>query len=250
LKKTLIIAHTGCMNTPSNSIESVIAGVKAGADIIEVDVRATKDGIAVLLHDEEIVTSNGVMRVRDLSFKELNDLDGANRIFRLEEVLPIVKEYQRIINLDVKEDRAIDPMIKTIEKHNMRDYVIISGCERERAHYLKKHYRPYQVLLNVSISLYETYKENYESFIRETCREAITSSCCGININYRLCHESLVNYAMLRCLPVLVWTIDESDVMGEFLEMGVHSITTNEVKILLELRNKGNSQGNSGGSLK
>ncbi|OQP06094.1 hypothetical protein B1691_17245, partial [Geobacillus sp. 47C-IIb] len=56
MKRPLITAHTGCMNTPPNSIESILEGIKAGADIIEVDVRATKDGVAVLLHDEKIVT--------------------------------------------------------------------------------------------------------------------------------------------------------------------------------------------------
>ncbi|QNU31519.1 glycerophosphodiester phosphodiesterase family protein [Geobacillus sp. 47C-IIb] len=238
MKRPLITAHTGCMNTPPNSIESILEGIKAGADIIEVDVRATKDGVAVLLHDEKIVTPKGVRRVGDLSFKELHDLDRSSRIFRLEEALSIVKEHHRIINLDVKEDSAIDPMIETIEKHKMRDYVIISGCERERANYLKNHYRLYQVLLNVGISLYETYKEDYESFIRKTCWEAIEASCCGININYQFCDESLVSYATIRCIPVWVWTIDEPDVMKKFLDMGVYSITTNEVKILVELGNQ------------
>ena len=36
---------------PENSIEGVISAMQMGADIIEVDVRYTKDGVAVLLHD-------------------------------------------------------------------------------------------------------------------------------------------------------------------------------------------------------
>jgi glycerophosphoryl diester phosphodiesterase len=238
LKKPLITAHTGCMNTPPNSIHSVLEGLKAGADIIEVDVRATKDGVAVLLHDEEVMTPGGIRRVQDLLFEELNHLAKCDEIIRLEEVLPIVKEYHRVINLDVKEDRAIDPMIEMVEKHNMRDYTIITGCEKERAFHLKKHYRPYQVLLNASVSLYETYNGDYESFIKETCQDAIAASCCGININYHLCREELIDYAMFRCLPVLVWTIDDSHAMEKFLGMGVHSITSNEVRTLLELRDQ------------
>lgn len=236
LKKPLITAHTGCMNTPPNSIQSVLEGVKTGADIIEVDVRATKDGVVVLLHDDALLTSDGMRRVQDVSYEELYSLTQNNDIVRLDEVLPLIKDNHRVINLDVKEDSAIEPMIRTVEKYNMRDYAIISGCEKERAFHLKNHYHPYQVLLNASISLYESYKMEYDSFSKETCRDAIAASCCGININYHICREELIDYALLRCLPVSVWTIDDSDVMGKFLSLGVHSITSNEVCKLMDLR--------------
>ncbi|GAA3324185.1 hypothetical protein GCM10020331_051040 [Ectobacillus funiculus] len=50
----------------------MIEGIKAGADIIEVDIRATKDGVIVLAHDEHISTEHGVKRIADLSVEELN----------------------------------------------------------------------------------------------------------------------------------------------------------------------------------
>jgi glycerophosphoryl diester phosphodiesterase len=171
-----------------------------------------------------------------VSFEELNALAKCDEIVRLEEVLPLIKDKNRVINLDVKEDSAIDPMIRTVEKHNMRDYAIITGCEKDRAAFLKEHYRPYQVLLNASVSLYEASKGNYDSFMKETFRDAIAASCCGININYNLCDEELINYGMLRCLPILVWTVDDSYQMEKFLDMGVHSITSNRVKRLVDLR--------------
>ncbi|MFB9758984.1 glycerophosphodiester phosphodiesterase [Ectobacillus funiculus] len=236
MKRPLITAHTGCMNTRPNSIESVIEGIKAGADIIEVDIRATKDGVIVLAHDEHISTEHGVKRIADLSVEELNSFTKDAPIIKLQEVLPFIRESHRIINLDVKEDLAIDPMIKIIEEYNMKDYSIITGCEKDRALHLKKHYPTYQVLLNASMSLFNQSKENYADFVKETYQDAIAASCCGININYHLCQEELLNVAARRCLPVLVWTVDDSHVMEKFLDMGVHSITTQEVRILTELR--------------
>ncbi len=236
MKKPLITAHTGCMNTPPNSLQSVLEGLQAGADIIEVDVRATKDGIVVLLHDEELITPDGIRQVQELSFEEMKRLAQYDGVVRLEEVLPLIKEQHRVINLDVKEDSAIDPMIKTVEAYHMRDYAIITGCEAERAAYLKEHHRPYQVLLNASIRLYETYKGDYASFMQETCRDAISASCCGININYHLCQQELLDYARLRCLPVLVWTVDDAHEMERFLDMDVQSITSNRIDKLIRLR--------------
>lgn len=232
----LITAHSGCLNTPPNSIASVLAGLEAGADVIEVDVRATKDGVVVLLHDEHVTTSNGSKRVQDLTFEEWKSLAGKEPITLLKDVLPLVREGNRIINLDVKELRAVNPMIETVEAFNMRDFAIISGCEKEWAAYVKENHRPYQVMLNASAGLFEACGDDYDSFIRETCRDAITASCCGININFRLCREELLDYAGRRCLPVLVWTVDEAHVMETFLDMGVHSITSHEVLTLMQLR--------------
>jgi glycerophosphoryl diester phosphodiesterase len=234
----LITAHSGCMNTPPNSISSVLEGLSAGADIIEVDVRATNDGVVVLRHDEEVMTPSGIRKIQDLNFEELKDLAKSEEIPRLEEILPLILENHRMINLDVKDDSAIRPMIRTVEKYNMRDYVIISGCEKERAAYLKGNYRPYQVLLNASISLFAASGEDYDSFIKETCQDAISASCCGININYHFCREELLEHAALRCLPVFVWTVDDPPAMETFLDMGVHSITSNEVRTLIQLKMK------------
>ncbi|MDQ0193613.1 glycerophosphodiester phosphodiesterase [Paenibacillus wynnii] len=233
----LITAHTGCLNTPPNSIPSVLAGLKAGADLIEVDVRATKDGIVILLHDEHVfTTAYGSRRVRDLTFEELKSLAVNEEITLLEDVLPLIREANRIINLDVKEDSAVGPMIETVEKYNMRDYAIISGCEKERAAYVKENHRLYQVVLNASARLFETCGADYDTFVRETCGHAISASCSGVNINYRFCREQLLDYAGRRCLPVLVWTVDETHVMDKYLDMGVHSITSNEVLTLMQLR--------------
>ncbi|MFC4602026.1 glycerophosphodiester phosphodiesterase family protein [Cohnella hongkongensis] len=38
-----IIAHTGCENTPCNTLLSAQAGKSAGAELLEVDVRVTQD---------------------------------------------------------------------------------------------------------------------------------------------------------------------------------------------------------------
>ena len=51
-KEFTITAHTGCMNTEENSIESMETGIENGAKIIEFDVNFLSDGTAILAHDE------------------------------------------------------------------------------------------------------------------------------------------------------------------------------------------------------
>ena len=48
----LVIGHRGAAGlAPENTIEALRAGVKAGADMLEFDIRLTKDNITVLVHD-------------------------------------------------------------------------------------------------------------------------------------------------------------------------------------------------------
>ena len=55
----LFIGHRGAAGlAPENSLEAMRAGVKAGADILEFDVRLTKDAIPVLTHDFHTLRTN------------------------------------------------------------------------------------------------------------------------------------------------------------------------------------------------
>lgn len=46
---------------PENSIEGIISAIRMGADMVEIDLRRTKDGVLVLLHDETLTrTTNAI----------------------------------------------------------------------------------------------------------------------------------------------------------------------------------------------
>lgn len=47
-----VTAHTGCLGTKANSIEAIEAGIAAGAQIVEFDLRFLDDGTPILSHDE------------------------------------------------------------------------------------------------------------------------------------------------------------------------------------------------------
>ena len=55
-KRPLVIAHrSDARNYPENSIEGIISAWQMGVTGIEIDVRFTKDGVAILQHDETLV---------------------------------------------------------------------------------------------------------------------------------------------------------------------------------------------------
>src|SRR5687768_13381333 len=53
--KPMVIAHRGCRRgTAENSLASLRACIERGVEAVELDVRATRDGVPVVLHDESL----------------------------------------------------------------------------------------------------------------------------------------------------------------------------------------------------
>lgn len=245
----LITAHEGCEGSPSNTLASVLTGIKAEADIIEVDVRSTKDNVAILSHSSTIETVSGNrISLREIDFNDILILErdklikfehSEGKVTRLAEVFDLIRGSNRVINLDVKDDESIESIVKTVNAENMLDHVFISGCERLRASYFKQNYPEFQVLFNVGTALSNLTETDEKTAIQTIYRYASQAGCCGINIPYQFCTPEIVNFMHRRFLPVSVWTVDDTTKMQSIIDMEVYSITTNkpgELKKLLNCR--------------
>lgn len=244
---TLITAHSGCENTLPNTSESVIAGMESGADFVEVDVRSTKDGLPVLFHDDFIKTIDyGAVRISDHTLPELNRLikrdsavnDKITKIMTLKDAIKIASDFGGYLNMDVKDNSCIAPMIKAIRDADMVDSTIITGCEYSRAAFLKKNYPEFQVLLNLNENLFFDKEKSASVLAEEICHMAVKASCCGINIQFKYLVDELVQEARRRFLPISIWTLTERDNLDDYLNMGLYSITTLAVGLLVEKRNR------------
>ncbi len=72
----LITAHTGCMGTPDNTLRSVESALKHGADVVEDDIRITRDGVLVLAHDDAVSLPDGTRySISQMTYAELSELD-------------------------------------------------------------------------------------------------------------------------------------------------------------------------------
>jgi glycerophosphoryl diester phosphodiesterase len=73
----VILAHQGASgHAPSNTLEAFELAVKQGADILEVDVHLTSDGVVVVSHDDTIDRlTNGKGRIREMSLTQLRTYD-------------------------------------------------------------------------------------------------------------------------------------------------------------------------------
>src|SRR5262245_36006639 len=72
-----IVAHRGAKNiAPENTIAAFDAAADIGANYVELDVRPTKDGEIILMHDRTVDrTTNGKGEVTDFTLAEIRRLD-------------------------------------------------------------------------------------------------------------------------------------------------------------------------------
>ncbi|SFB05398.1 glycerophosphoryl diester phosphodiesterase [Cohnella sp. OV330] len=239
----LITAHTGCMGTPDNSVESARAGLSLGADIIEDDIRVTRDGVLVLSHDDRVVLADGrIASLSRLTLQELNE-GLAAPIVRLETVLDLLVggAGQARMNLDLKTDDCVEPVMALIRRRDIADRVLLTGCEYGRAVRANDADGGIAKLLNVDIGRFRT--SVYAEAARTACEEALHAGCFGLNVPYQLALPELLALASDRGLSVFVWTVGEAQEMRKYAELGVRSITTRDVATLLRVKQGWHDEG-------
>ena len=232
---TMVAAHTGCGIHPDNTMASFLEGMELGADIVEVDVRVSRDGIAILLHDDspylythtyEQLNDPDVRQLLDPAYKE-------HEIATLEQVLRASESLGMKLNLDLKTAAAIDPTVKLIRQFGAQKRVFITGCSDG----ITKQYPDIQVMLNTPDELSMGQMERYGEFAEGLCSEAVQCGYVGVNMNGFTCLPPIVNKAHASGLLVWVYTVNDRSVMEWFLGNRVDAITTRQPKILLELIN-------------
>ena len=119
---------------PDNSLQAIEEAIAVGADMVELDVRATKDGVHVLMHNSTIdATTNGTGNVADKTLAELKALKMRRGSKYYEGGVPTLAEAlecckDRIyINLDCKDIVSERKLVEDIEAAGMQDQVMIYG---------------------------------------------------------------------------------------------------------------------------
>jgi len=125
---------------PENTIASMIQARNEGADLIEFDVSLTKDGVAVILHDDTLDrTTNLKGPIRDFLYKDLETVDcGANfKMLRetsmlrplptLDELVKWAKEHQMKMLFDIKDadESFLVKLVKLFEKYDLYNSSIV-----------------------------------------------------------------------------------------------------------------------------
>lgn len=130
----LVIAHRGANKEAlENSFEAFDLAIEGGSNRIELDVHLTKDGVPVVIHDEDLFrTCQTGGKVHDLALKELKEihLKNGQKIPTLEETLD--KYIARVeFNIEIKgDDRELtEKCCQIVSNFSKKEKIIFSSFD-------------------------------------------------------------------------------------------------------------------------
>lgn len=202
-KDFTITAHTGCMNTAENSVESMEQGVLSGANIIEFDVRFLSDGTPILAHDEP-------------TGKEL----------KLQVAFEFLANHKAIkANVDMKTTDNMPEIQRLAEEYGVMGQIFFTGVGEEFLDDVKMGCPGISYYLNVDVDLKKADDREYVLSLVEKVKK---SGAVGINFNYKSATKELVNIFHENDLLVSIWTVNDEYNMYKILSFEPDNITTRQ----------------------
>lgn len=233
--QTKIIAHRGywdCAGSAQNSLASLNKAHEIKAYGAEFDVHLTKDGIAVINHDDSIQGMN----IEESTYEQLKDIKLANgeKMPTLEQYLAQGKQNKGTqLILEIKphktkeaEDRAVAAVLALVKKHKaerMTEYISFST--------------------NICKELIRLAPKAPVAYLKGDLspEELKQMGFAGLDYHYKIMqlHPEWIKAAKDLGLSVNVWTVNDALTVKALMDQGVDYITTDKpVEMAQVVRNK------------
>lgn len=238
-----VIAHRGfALDGAENTLRAFEDALAAGADMLETDTRASADGTAYAVHDEDLLRIAGdrrrIARSRDRELAAVR-VGGSEPLALLEDVLGSFPQVP--INLDVKDERAVAPAVTAIARTGAASRVCVtsfSGTVAERAVHGVRAATGITPLRSPSQGALAAFRALVAlgaptglvgRVLRPYAALQIPREFRGIPL---LTPETIATAHRHGC-EVHVWTIDDRTAMEDLVTAGVDGIITNRTDLLV-----------------
>lgn len=208
MAKTGIIGHRGAAGLAlENSMASVRAALEYPIDAIEIDIRHTRDGKLIVIHDNDTARiAKQKLRIANVSLEELRQLKLHNyqEIPTFEQVMDIVGRRMPLV-LDIKDMGCASELLRTIGKH-----------PEARVSFTSLHLSELEQI--------RTQKPNAELYVRDRknpfriIRTARRLGARGINLNKWFMNPLTYFLARKHNLEVRVYTVNNR-VVGRLFQI-------------------------------
>ncbi|MFW5834053.1 MAG: glycerophosphodiester phosphodiesterase family protein [Pseudomonadota bacterium] len=231
----LAFAHRGGSLEAEENTEAAFAHAAAlGFTHVETDVQASRDGVAVLFHDDDLERMTGVRaRVADLTWAELRRLRtrGGSSLMRLDSLLEGHPEL--CCNLEIKTDDAVLPMADSIRRHRALSRVGVGAFDGRWTDGLRRELGDDLCWSPAHVGVARLWLEGWGIPLPRPPfpMVQIPPSYQGIALST----GRFVRAAHARGVQVHVWTVDEPDVMHRLLDLGVDGLMSDRPSVLREV---------------
>jgi glycerophosphoryl diester phosphodiesterase len=239
LPDLLSIAHRGYSGKfPENTLRALMEAEAVGADMIELDVRLSKDNRAVVIHDSTVNrTSDGTGEVESLSVDDIQSFDAGSWFgasFAGEKIPTLVEVFanwrgEAALNVEIKpsslerEKLIVDQVVEIVQRKELHHKILISSFS------ISVLREVVAADASIAVALLE---------MRDVVRldEVADLPLASYHPEYRTLTDELVKEAHQRGSRVFPHTINDVDEMKRLLSLGVDGVITNYPNLFQKLR--------------
>ena len=229
----LIIGHRGASAVArENTIAAFSDAIAAGADGIEFDVRLTRDGVPVIIHDNSLYRTAGLRhRIADLTWSKLQQFDAS--VPSLDQLFKLFESNNLGLYLEMKCDSPSEHLplaeacCRLIDEYSFRERLMIECFDLNAL----------VVVKNVDSEIKTAALFN-QSLISEqrVIEKALAIEASALALHHRLAREPLVQKAQDAGLHVAVWTVDDPAWVDRAKSTGIDALITNDPAAMLAHR--------------
>lgn len=224
--RATVTAHRGdSKHAPENTMAAIKLAVDNQADIIEIDVRQTKDGVLVLMHDESLLRTTGVDKlVGEVDYDFVSNLDpgsdfseeyAGERVPTLRTVLEYGKENRIFYNIELKPEDYyagyVENIVGLIEEYEYEEHCVVASSDQEVLRKVK--------MLNSDIKTICILHVVYGNF-------QDMSFVDGYSVRHNFVTKDLVSKIHSFDKEIYVWTVNSETKIKNLLLLDVDSIIT------------------------
>lgn len=226
--RPLIISHAACAgHAPENTLAGLRLALHMGVDGIEVDVRASADGVPVLMHDPTVNrTTDGRGGVSALTLAQLRELDAGakapdaafrgERVPTLAEVLEAIGGRALLI-AEIKQGGVEAALLETVRQADALAWVMAWSFDWGAVAQMRRLEPRLPCCLLVP----------RVANLAPAIDHALTLGAQGLAVDFPALDAEFVRNAHLRGLSVYAWTVDQAPNVRRLSEAGVDGIVTN-----------------------
>lgn len=240
----IVIAHRGASaDHPENTMPAFEAAVERGAEMIELDVMMSRDGVPVVFHDARLSRhTDGAGPVVDHTLEQLRELDAGSwfgkkfsgtKIPTLEEVVQWASG-RIALNIEIKTEAVGDrpeegveqKAVDLVREYGMEEYVIFSSFDYRAVRRFK------QISPNLSVALLYNRGLSGEKSPSHLVSEY---GADAFNLNYTQLSDKRLENLKAFGIPFLVYTVDTRRRMRSLINKGAAGIFSNKPGLLREV---------------
>lgn len=224
----LCIAHRGASaEAPENTLRAFRRALALGADGIELDAQVTRDGVAMVFHDDTLARLTGVRgKLTDHTFAELQKLHVRGEpIPTLADALAAVGD-RAVVQIEIKKNAPVAPVLQAIRQAGPACRVILASFEHT---ILQEAAERAPSLSRMLIADAPKQTDSPKAAALSLLETMASVGASGISVNHNAIKSALFVETMReQKTPLWCWTVNDTPTMLRLAQWGVDAILSDD----------------------